>query len=130
MKTILVDAVDCFVSNKGEINQAMYKMLERYENPKIIVTNAPDDKLSVFGLDKVPYPVFSLQKNPSKTDPTYWQIFLEKNNLSIEDVVYFEHAEEAVKSALSVGITTFYYETEKTKLEEVAHFLDKNISQK
>ena len=48
MKTILVDAVDCFVSNKGEINQAMYKMLERYENPKIIVTNAPDDKLSVF----------------------------------------------------------------------------------
>ena len=95
MKTILVDAVDCFVSNKGEVNQAMYKMLERYENPKIIVTNAPDDKLSVFGLDKVPYPVFSLQKNPSKTDPTYWQIFLEKNNLSIEDVVYFEHSEEA-----------------------------------
>ena len=30
MKTILVDAVDCFVSNKGEVNQA--NMLERYEN--------------------------------------------------------------------------------------------------
>ena len=44
-----MDAVDCFVSNKGEVNQAMYKMLERYENPKIIVTNAPDDKLSGFG---------------------------------------------------------------------------------
>ena len=37
------------------------------------------------------------------------------------------HSEEAVKSALSVGITAFYYETEKTKLEEVAHFLDKII---
>ena len=38
MKTILVDAVDCFVSDTGEIYKEMHELLETYPNKKIILT--------------------------------------------------------------------------------------------
>ncbi len=48
MKTILVDAVDCFIIEKdGEfiIFQDMSNLLETYPNRKIILTGAPDEKI-------------------------------------------------------------------------------------
>ncbi len=126
MKTILVDAVDCFVSETGEINKQMHEMLESFDNPKIIVTNAPDEMISEFGLDKVPYPVYSLKKNPMKTDPEYFKKFLEDNNIESEDVVYFEHNIEAVKSAESVGIKTYHFDHVVNDVEGVGRFIENN----
>ena len=44
MKTILVDAINCFVSNHGEIFQEMFEMLEKYPNKKILLTGANDEQ--------------------------------------------------------------------------------------
>lgn len=113
MKTILVDAVYCFVSDTGVIFNEMYRLLETYQNRKIILTGANDEQFKIFGLDKMPYEVFTLKHNPEKTDPKYFEIFLEKYGLAASDVIYFEHNPDAVKSAEAVGIVCYFYDEEK-----------------
>ena len=113
MKTILVDAVNCFVSENGEIYEKMYKLLETYPNRKIILTGANDEQFKMFGLDKMPYEVFTLKHNPEKTDRRYFGMMLSHFGLATKDVVYFEHSPEAVESAQLVGIKTYGYDNDK-----------------
>lgn len=130
MKTILVDAVYCFVIEKDgkfQILDEMYNLLETYQNKKIILTGANDEQIIKFGLNNMPYEVFTLKHNPDKTDSKYYEILLDKYNLKKEDVIYFEHSMEAVKSAESVGINTFYYDNNKKYLEELKKFLNENL---
>ena len=129
MKTILVDAVDAFVietENGFEIFEPMRKMLDEFPNRKIILTGANDEQFKKFGLDKMPYEVFSLKHNPEKIDPKYYEMMLKNFNLSPEDVVYFEHNSKAVKSAQSVGIKTHFWDNEKRPLRELQIFLEHN----
>jgi|SRR3989344_2590640 len=125
-KTILVDAVDCFVSDKGEIYKEMYELLETYPNRKIILTGANDEQFKKFGLDKMPYEVFTLKHNPEKTDPSYYERMLEHFSLTKEEVVYFEHNPEAVKSAKSTGINSYFFDCDKKDLNALKEFLDRN----
>lgn len=130
MKTILVDAVYCFIierNGKFEIFQDMYKLLEKYPNTKLILTGADDEGIKKYGLTNVPYEVFTLKHNPEKTNPEYYKILLKEYNLNKENIIYFEHSPEAVKSAQSVGINTFYYDSEKKDLEKLKKFLDNNL---
>src|SRR5438046_8578095 len=113
MKTILVDAIDCFVSDKGEIFNEMHNLLETYPNKKIILTGANYEKFKEYNLDEMPYEVFTLQHNPEKTDLKYYEMMLQHFNFTKEDIIYFEHNEGAVKSAQSVGIETYFYDNEK-----------------
>lgn len=127
MKTILVDAVDAFVietENGFEIFDPMRKMLDEFPNTKIILTGANDEQFKKFRLDKMPYEVFTLKHNPEKTNPEYYKKMLEHFNLTSEDVVYFEHNPEAVKSAQSVGIKTHFWDNEKRPLRELSIFLE------
>lgn len=127
MKTILVDAVHCFVIKDKGIFQEMFELLEAYPNRKIILTGANDEEFKVFGLDKMPYEVFTLKHNPEKTDQKYYKMLLDHYKLDKNDVVYFEHSEEAVKSAKSVGINSYFYDNEKKDLASLRNFLDNNI---
>jgi len=130
MKTILVDAVDGFVveTESGfQIFEEMHDMLEAFPNRKIILTGAADEQYAKFGLDKMPYEVFTLKHNPEKRDPKYFEIMLQHFNLSKDDVVYFEHDPEAVKSAESIGIKSYYYDSEKKDLEGLKKFIDENL---
>lgn len=127
MKTILVDAVYCFVSAEGKIFEEMRNLLETYPNNKVILTGANDDQFKKFGLDRMPYKVFTLKHNPEKTDPKYYETLLSNFNLRKEDVVYFEHSPEAVKSAQSVGINTYLYDDNKKDLIGLKKFIDTNL---
>lgn len=126
MKTILVDAAGTFVVEK-KINLEMYALLEQYPNEKIILTNANDYQLKEFGIINMPYPVFTLKHNPDKTDPEYFTIFLQQNNLKPEDCIYFEHSEEAVQSAKTQDITTYHYDNTKSDLIALKQFIDNNL---
>ena len=56
MKTILVDAVYCFVIEEGggfKIFKEMYDLLETFPNRKILLTGANDEQFKKFGLDKI-----------------------------------------------------------------------------
>ena len=127
MKTILVDAINTFVIKDEGIFERMRVLLEQYSNRKIILTNADDEQMKKYDSDNMPYEVFTLKHNPEKTDPRYFEKMLEFFNLSAGDVVYFEHNENAVKSAQSVGIKTYHYNKDKKDLESLKKFLDDNI---
>lgn len=130
MKTILVDAVNAFVietENGFEIFEPMRKMLDEFPNRKIILTSATDERFKKYGLDKMPYEVFTLKHNPEKTDPKYYETMLKNFDLKPEGVVYFEHNPEAVKSAQSVGIKTHFWDNEKRPLRELSIFLEHTI---
>ena len=127
MKTILVDAVEAFVietENGFEIFEPMRKMLDEFPNTKIILSGANDEQFKKFGLGKMPYEVFTLKHDPEKTNPEYYKKMLEHFNLKSEDVVYFEHNPDAVKSAQSVGIKTHFWDNEKRPLRELNIFLE------
>lgn len=127
MKTILVDGINAFIVEAEEgfkIYEPMQKMLDEFPNTKIILTGANDEQFKKFGLDKMPYEVFTLKHDPEKTNPEYYRKMLKHFNLESEDVVYFEHNPEAVKSAESVGIKTHYWDNEKRPLRELSIFLE------
>jgi len=125
MKTILVDAWNTFVKN-NTIDSDIYKILESYENQKIILTNANNKELINLGIVNMPYKVFSLSHNPNKDDKLYFIKLIEKYNLIISDLVYIEHNKEAVKSAISLGIKTYHYKPQEST-DELSQFLLKNL---
>ncbi|MBI2147485.1 alpha/beta fold hydrolase [Candidatus Woesearchaeota archaeon] len=129
-KVILVDAVDTFViedKGKFKIFKEMYDLLEAFPNRKIILTGANDEQIIKFGLDKMPYEVFTLKHNPEKTEPKYFKIMLRQFWFSKDDVIYFEHNPPAVKSAESAGIKAYYYDSEKRDLKALKTFLSENV---
>ncbi len=127
MKTILVDAVDTFVIEGEGVFKEMHDLLETFPNRKIILTGANDEQFKEFGLDKMPYEVFTLKHNPEKIDPKYYETMLQHFSLNKEDVVYFEHNPEAVKNAENVGIKSYYYNPDKKDLETLKNFLTENL---
>lgn len=127
MKVILVDAINAFVLEGQGVFTEMHKLLEQYPNRKIILTGANDEQFKRFGLDKMPYEIFTLKHDPEKTDPKYYDLLLKHFHLKKENVVYFEHNADAVKSAQSVGIKTHHYEKDKKDLIKLKQFLDANL---
>ncbi|MFA6587693.1 MAG: HAD-IA family hydrolase [Patescibacteria group bacterium] len=124
MKTMLVDAVDTFIIEGEGIFTEMQKLLDEYPNPKIILTNANDEQMLKFGLDKMPYPVFTLKHQPDKVDPEYFKKMLENFHFTPEDVIYFEHNAKAVESARSIGIDSYHYDMGKKDLIALKRFLE------
>lgn len=126
MKTLLVDAWNTLVFD-SKIHTELQEMLDTFPNPKIVVTNATPEKQLELGLVNLPYPLFTLNFNPPKTDPKYFEILLETHTLHREEVVYFEHNPDAVKSAQSLGIETYWYDPEKRDILALKEFLEKHI---
>lgn len=127
MKTILVDAIGALVLKGEGLYKPMVDMLDTFPNKKIILTGANNKEIQKFGLTYLPYELFTLQHDPEKTNPEYFRQMLEHFNLSNSDVVYFEHNEEAMKSAESVGIKTFFYDENKKDIEGLRKFLSDNL---
>jgi FMN phosphatase YigB (HAD superfamily) len=130
MKNILVDAVNGLVvetENGFEIFEPIQKMLDEFPNTKIILTGADDEQFKKFGLDKMPYEVFTLKHDPEKTNPEYYKKMLEHFNLGSEDVIYFEHNLEAVRSAESVGIKSYHYDHQERNLKALETFFRNNV---
>lgn len=131
MKTILVDAVNTTIirDSKGNYSQfkELFDLLETYQNPKLILTNADDEQMIKFGLDSVHYPIFTMKHNPDKINPIYFKTLLEKYNFDNNEVIYFEHNLDAVKSAESLGIISYHYDKEKRDLISLKKFLDENL---
>lgn len=127
MKTILVDDVDTFVIEGKGVFQPMFELLEKYPNSKIVLTNANDEQMVPFSLTNLPYELFTLKHNPDKVDPIYFEQMFKHFNLKPEDVIYFEHNPDAVKSAESLGIISYQYDADKKDLVALKDFLDKNL---
>ena len=112
MKTILVDIAHTFFIYNHGIFKEMYDLLEEYPNKKILVTNAGSKKMMEKGIIDLPYEVFTLENDPSKSESEYFIKLLDHYQLKPEDVVYFDHIPECVESAKKVGIKSYFYDVE------------------
>lgn len=126
MKTILVDAWNTFVTETW-INKEMQVLLDSFPNKKIILTNADAEKQKELWLVNLPYDLFTLNFNPLKSDPKYYEIFLENYGLKVEDIVYFEHNLDAVNSARSLLINTYHYDKDKKDIDWLDKYLKDNL---
>ncbi|MEA3463855.1 MAG: hypothetical protein U9R14_02155 [Patescibacteria group bacterium] len=127
IKIILVDAINAFVIKDEGVFDDMYKMLKKYLNRKIILTGANDEEMENFGLNNMPYEVFTLKHDPEKTDPKYYEMMLKHFNFDVKDVIYFEHNEDAVKSAQTVGIITYHYGKDRRDLIALKKFINESL---
>lgn len=127
MKTILVDAIHVLLSEGGVLNADMYQLLESYPNPKIVVTGANKEQAQKYGLDRCPYPVFTCEHNPEKSEPEYFKILMREYQLKATDIVYFDHTPQAISSAGRVGISTFLFNAEVNDILALKAFLDSQV---
>lgn len=127
MKIILVDAAYTFTNHANEIDQGVYALLEQYPNNKIILTNANEEQMKEYGLVDLPYELFTLRHEPNKDDPEYFKKFFSEYSLSPDEVVYFEHSPAAVRSARSLGVTSYHFDDEERDLVALKEFLDQNL---
>lgn len=125
-KLILVDAIGGIALRSGGTYEPLHQLLESYPNKKVIVTNANTEEIQKFGLDKLPYELFTLNHAPEKTDPEYYRKLLQHFTLNPQDVVYFEHNPDAVLSARSVGIETHFWDESKQDIEALKEFLNRH----
>ena len=128
MKTILVDGISGLILKNGTLQQEVYKLLEQYPNPKLVLTGANDEQWKEFNLDISPYEVFTLKHNPEKTDPEYFRVLLSKYSLTPDDVIYFEHSQGAADTATSLGIRTYFYDHTKQDILSLKKFIDANLT--
>ena len=128
MKTILVNPLHACVIGGAGVDKPMHELLEQYPNRKIILSNADDAQMEMWGLNDMPYEVFTLKHNPDKVDPLFFEQMLEHFNLTKDDVIYFEHNPDAVKSAESVGIISYHYDSEKKDTAGLKKFIDDNLN--
>ncbi|MDR0282559.1 MAG: hypothetical protein LBI53_04610 [Candidatus Peribacteria bacterium] len=126
MKTILVDARKVLVTEEG-LYQPLYDLLESYPNPKITLTNANTKEQEKLGLNKQPYPLFTLTHNPEKAESLYYEMMLNHFNLTPTEVIYFESNPQAVESARLIGIITHYFDRQLKDIESLKILLDKNL---
>lgn len=126
-KVILVDAINTFVIKWEGIYQPLYDLLESYPNRKIILTNADDEQMEKFGLNDMPYEVFTCKHKPDKNDRVFYGRMIERLETHSSKFVYFEHNIDAVESARSMWITTLHYDKDKKNIEAVKEFLDANL---
>ncbi len=131
MKIILVDAVNTFIvkDKKGlyKQNTRMYKLLESFKNKKILVTNADDEQVLMFGINNSPYDFYTLKHKPDKTNDIYFKKLMKKYGLKAINFLYFDHNKEAVDVATSLGINSYYYDKNKKDLVGLKYFLERNL---
>lgn len=127
MKIILVDAINTFIIKGQGIDREIFDLLETFPNKKVILTNATKERMTETDFQNLPYEVFTLENNPSKTDPEYYKKLLTHFDLNTSEVVYFEHNPEAIKSAESMGIKTHHFDPEKRDIEELKNFIKSNL---
>ena len=127
MKTILVDAWNTLITGNG-VDTAMKNLLDQFPNPKIIVTNANAEEQQAFGMVNLPYPLYSMNHHPDKTDPYYFESLLKEYDLEPKQTVYFEHNYDAVASAASTGIKAFWFDKDARDLGKLKEFLLESLN--
>jgi HAD superfamily hydrolase (TIGR01509 family) len=50
------------------------------------------------------FEVFTLNKDPDKSNPIYFEKLLKTYNLNKSELIYFDHKKENIKSAENAGI--------------------------
>lgn len=110
IKAIVADAVNTLIDKEKGLNKELAEIVNNTNKKIIVVTNANPQEIKS-KLQNYNFEVFSLLKNPDKSNPKYFKQLLEKYNFSPHEVIYFDHKEENVKSASQNNINSMLYKS-------------------
>jgi len=108
-KTILVDGMFCIYDKEFNVNKELLKIINSFNARKILVVNGfrEKGKQALIGSG---FLAFSLEEEKIKKDnPEYFKILLSRYNLKLDEVLYFDHDENNVKTAKNLGIISTQY---------------------
>ncbi len=118
MKKILaIDAVGLLVDVNGKVNTKIDGLIKKFDNKKIVLTNANDIEKKKF-LKNIKYKIFTLKHYPEKSNTTYFKKFLLKYKLKPNELIYIEHDLKACRSARKNKIKTYHYVGSYIKLKQ------------
>jgi leucyl-tRNA synthetase/inosine/xanthosine triphosphate pyrophosphatase family protein/ADP-ribose pyrophosphatase YjhB (NUDIX family) len=126
--TILIDAVFCLI-NKSEnglsLNEELYNYLDTLPQRKIVVTNAKDEALQTTKeLVGIKFEVFSLQFDPEKTDPRFYETMIESLGIDINTTIYFDHNDDNLSSARANKLHCFQYKSNQQAISTLNTLFD------
>lgn len=132
-KTVLIDAVGVLVDedDNGEytINEKLASYLSELKAQKIVVTNAPREKLEPL-LTDYDFKLFTLENAPKKSDIKYFKALLAEYELVADHVVYFDHLQKNLDAADAAGIeATLIYKEFITTQKFVNEFLESQVTE-
>ena len=102
-KTILLDGMYCLFDENFAVNEEVMNAIKVFGKRVIIVTNAPQEKLTDIQAH-TGFEVVTYEKNPIKTDPVFFTKLLAQKGLTASDCVYLDHDATNLESAKQVGI--------------------------
>ncbi len=135
LPVIFIDAINTSIIKKDpdwlltpdnlEPNHELRNYLDTLPYAKIIVTNADADVIRTVLKNKTFGNVFTLNNNPNKTDPSYYEKLLEKTfGEGIDKHIYFDHSQANLDSAKQAGMEGILY----TGVEELKREIDKKLA--
>lgn len=116
-KIILIDALktiiyadDKYNIDSFHLNSELVEYLNKLPNKKIVLTNASGEKLDKIKemLKPFDYEIFTLNANPKKSEGEYFNILMNKYELDLKNVIYFDHNSENLQAAKSKDIEIIY----------------------
>ncbi len=110
-----------YTSDNLEVNEEMRDYIDTLPYTKIIVTNADSNVIKEVLKEKKYNDIFTLNNNPNKTDPAFFQKLQEKyNQYSLGQFLYVDHSQENINSAKQSWIQGFVC----NNVEDVKNIID------
>lgn len=110
-KVILLDGMHCLFDENFVVNERILILMRAHGARVIIVTNAPAEKMLSIA-EQTGFEFVTYEKNPIKTDSTYFIKMLAEKGLKASDCVYLDHDAENLASAKQAGIAGELFENE------------------
>lgn len=127
-RTILVDGMFCIYNDNFEVNNEILEIVNSINTKKILVINGFREKGEKL-LKKYGFSAFSMEEEGIKKDnPKFFDTLLKKFKLKPEEVIYFDHDKDNVKTAQSLGILSNHYNKDETKIiDKLKEFVNDNL---
>ncbi|MFA5174056.1 MAG: alanine--tRNA ligase-related protein [Candidatus Pacearchaeota archaeon] len=128
-RLILVDGMNCIYDEKFNINKELLDIINNLNTHCILVVNKFKEKgknliKNYESTKDTNWEAFSLEeKKINKENPEYFKILLKNFNLTPQEVIYFDHNEKNVETAIKLGILSKHY----TNIESIKKFIEENL---
>ena len=119
---LLADGMNCLYDKNFKINRELLDILNSVNTKKILVVNKNKDKAEdvLKGYD---FEIFSLEdESINKENKQFFERLIKKYNLSKGEIIYFDHKQENINSAKSLGIKAVLYKNNK----QIKKFIEEN----
>ncbi|MCK4387037.1 MAG: hypothetical protein KAV41_03085 [Candidatus Pacebacteria bacterium] len=122
---MLIDGMHCLYDKNFNLDKKLLDLINSYNFKKILVINANGEKaknlVRIHNMD-----VFTFEKEITKDSKVFFDKLLEKQNLSVKNVFYFDHKQDNLEGAMQAGIKNTFLYSFGDDLDNLKKFINDN----